>query len=346
LPEDIFARYDRNGSNDSVRRVRSVCAPVTETADRPGNLVTKLSVCIPVYNSAATVGRSIESVLAQTYPDFECLVIDDNSTDATAEVAAAFTDHRIRLVRNETNLGLVGNHNKGVRIARGQLIQFVHGDDWLLPQCLERLVPAFDSPNVGMAFARRRVETTDTSWKARYGRLDGPLQPLSPVNEGRDLVRKYLAAGGDGNPIGEPTSVMLRRGTLIAAGGFRPEVPQLSDIDAWLRVLSRSDAAFVEEELSVRWHHAGSATDQFAGRPNLDKMWVLSSLIHSDDLGSALRLRALALWLKTLAGLAKAMVGTPRAERDKRVVGFAANLRYVTTGQRLQLEWGADSNRA
>ena len=100
--------------------------------------------------------------------------------------------------------------------------------------------------------------------------------------------------------IGEPTSVMVRRETLIAAGGF-PEVPQLQDVDAWMRVLSRCDAAFVDEELSVRWHHAGSATDEFAGSTNLDKMWVLSDLIRSDELDAALRLRALALWLKALA---------------------------------------------
>ena len=179
-----------------------------------------------MYNGAATVERSIESVLAQSYRDFECVVVDNNSTDATVEKVAAFTDQRVRLVRNKTNIGLVGNHNKCVQVARGQLIQFVHSDDWLLPQCLEKLVPAFDAPNVGIAFARRRVETTDASWKARYGRLDGPLQPLSAVNDGRELVRRYLAAGGDGNPIGEPTSVMVRRETLIAAGGFRPEVPR------------------------------------------------------------------------------------------------------------------------
>ena len=304
--------------------------------------MTKLSVCLPVYNSADTVERSLESVLTQTYRDFECIVVDNNSTDGTTDKVESCTDPRVRLIRNETNIGLVGNHNKCVQVACGQLIQFVHGDDWLLPQCLEKMVPAFDAPNVGLAFARRRVETIDTSWKARYGRLDGPLQPLSAMNDGRLLVRRYLAAGGYGNPIGEPTSVMVRRETLIAAGGFRPEVPQLSDIDAWLRVLSRSDAAFIDEELAVRWHHAGSATDQFAGSPTLDKMWVLSDLIRSDELGWALRLRALSVWLKTLARSSKAMLDAPRSQRVKRVKSFAANVRYVATGQRLRFEWGAN----
>jgi glycosyltransferase involved in cell wall biosynthesis len=305
--------------------------------------VTKVSVCIPVYNSAATVERSIESVLTQTYRDFECIVVDNHSNDATVEKVAAFTDPRIRLVRNETNIGLVGNHNKCVRIARGQLIQFVHGDDWLLPHCLERLVPAFDSPNVGMAFARRRVQTTNASWKARYGRLDRPLQPLSAVNEGRELIRKYLAAGGLGNTIGEPTSVMLRRETLIAAGAFHQEVRTMADIDTWLRVLIRSDAAFVDDELTVRWHHADSATDVFAGSEILDNMWMLSHLITSAELGSVLRLRALALWLKDLARSSKEVLDAPTDQRTERLKRCARNVRYVATGQRLQFECGANA---
>lgn len=317
-------------------RRRDVDARSSNTAG-DGVFAPMVSVCIPVYNSVDTIARSIESVLAQTYPNFECLVVDDHSNDGTAEAVVAFGDPRVRLVRNDTNLGMVGNHNKCARIAHGELIQFVGGDDWLLPHCLEALVPAFESPSVGMAFARRRVETTNTWWKEHFTILDGPLQPLAPVNEGRDLVRKYLDAGGNGNPIGEPTTVMLRRATLIAAGGLPPEVPQLSDIDTWLRVLCRCEAAFVEKELSVRWHHAGSATDQFAGTTTLDKLWVLSSLVRSDSLSSALRLRAFALWLRTLAALPKLLVHTPRDRRPRSLRSFGANLRYVGTGRRIQL---------
>jgi glycosyltransferase involved in cell wall biosynthesis len=309
---------------------------VSEIKDWAGIPMVKLSVCIPVYNGATTVGRSIESVLAQSFRDFECIVLDNNSSDETAAKAEAFTDPRVRLVRNVTNIGMVGNHNKCVQIARGQLIQFVHADDWLLPRCLEKLVPAFDAPNVGLAFARRRVETTDTSWKDRYGRLDGPLQPLSQVNEGSELVRKYLAAGADGNPIGEPTSVMVRRETLIAAGGFRPEVPQLQDVDAWMRVLSRCDAAFVDDELAVRWHHSGSATDDFAGSATLDKLWVLSDIFRTYELGRAVRARALSLWLKTFVGCPAVVFQAPRDQRCQLVKSFTAQTRYLAAGQRLR----------
>ena len=95
----------------------------------------KVSVCIPVYNSADTIARSITSVLSQSYHDFECVVVDDRSTDSTAEKVEAFTDGRIRIVRNESNIGFIANHNECLRHAHGELIQFVHDDNWLLPQC-------------------------------------------------------------------------------------------------------------------------------------------------------------------------------------------------------------------
>lgn len=294
-----------------------------------------VSVCIPVYNGAESIVRSIDSVLAQTYGDFECVVVDNNSTDNTVQRVLSYSDPRIRIVRNGRNLGMVGNHNRCASVARGRLIQFLHADDWLLPNCLARLVPAFDNDSVGLAFAPRRVITTDESWSARFGRLEDPLRPLHPVNHGAELIRRYLAAGADGNPIGEPTSVMLRRETLLAAGGFRQQVPQLQDIDAWLRMLTRCDAAFIEEELTVRWHHAGTATDAFAGTETLDQMWVLSDLIHSRDLGLSLRLRALGLWGKALARCPKTMLASPRGLRLTRARGFAVQTGHLCLGRSL-----------
>jgi glycosyltransferase involved in cell wall biosynthesis len=298
-----------------------------------------VSVCIPVYNGADSIGRSIDSVLAQTYTNFECVVVDNNSSDATIARVQAYSDPRIRFVRNRTNLGLVGNHNRCLVAARGQLIQFVHADDWLLPDCLENLVPMFDHDNVGLAFAPRRVVTPDQAWKARYGRLEGTLRPLHRLNSGAELIRRYLAAGADGNPIGEPTSVMLRRETILAVGGFRPDVPQLQDIDAWLRMLTCCDAAFIDEELTVRWHHAGTATETFGGTAALDQMWVLCDLIRSKDLGMPLRLRALWLWSKALARSPMTVLATPSGQRVTRARSFAAHTRHLFATKTLPFEW-------
>jgi glycosyltransferase involved in cell wall biosynthesis len=290
----------------------------------------KVSVCIPVYNSADTIARSITSVLSQSYQDFECVVVDDHSTDSTAEKVEAFTDARIRIVRNESNIGFILNHNECLRHAKGELIQFVHGDDWLLPQCLARLVPTFEARNVGLAFAPRHVETDDMAWKARYGQLHTALEPLLPVNSGPELVRRHVLGGADGNPIGEPTCVMVRRDVQVAVGGFRPEVPQLMDIDAWLRVLARSDAAWIHEPLSVRWHHAGSMTDlhQSPGAGLIAHMWVTSALALNTDLERSIRMRAFALWTKALMRASAALV-TARNDRATRFRKLSAHIRNV-----------------
>jgi hypothetical protein len=149
-----------------------------------------------------------------------------------------------------TNLGVAEKHNKFICIARDE-VEFVHGDDWLLSHYLERLVAAFDMLNVGPA-----LETVDLSWKRRYGRLDGPSQPLSRVNGGPDLIHRFLVAGGRGNPIGE--------------------------------------------------------------------------------LGWPVRLRALTLWLRSLARACKKIVDVPKSQRHERVLDCATNVRYVATGQRLR----------
>ncbi|GCE36406.1 Glycosyltransferase PglI [Rhodococcus wratislaviensis] len=296
-----------------------------------GNSLPKVSVCIPVYDSADTVERCIDSVMSQSFRDFECVVVDNHSSDSTLAKVSRFRDGRLKVVRNEFNIGLVGNHNKCVRLAQGELIQFVHGDDWLLPHCLERLVPTFEVGNVGLAFAPRRVDTDDDVWKARYGRLHTPLEPLGPINDGRDIVKMFVLAGAEGNWIGEPTSVMFRRDLLVEVGGFRPQLPRLQDIDAWLRLLARSDAAWIDEALSVRWHHSNTYTAQHetTGAASLDHLWLLSGLARNTDLAGAVRVRASGLWTRAILGNSRAILSGPRALRVTRFRQLVAHVRVA-----------------
>jgi glycosyltransferase involved in cell wall biosynthesis len=297
-----------------------------------GFLLPKVSVCIPVYNGAETITRTITSVLSQSYQDFECVVVDNHSTDSTVEKVEAFTDARIRIVCNESNIGVAGNHNECLQQAQGELIQFVHGDDWLLPQCLQRLVPTFEAHNVGLTFTPRHVETDDTGWDAEFSQLHTALEPLLPVNSGPELVKRFLLAGAFGNMIGEPTCVMVRRDVLVTVGGFRSQAAQMMDIDAWLRVLARSDAAWINEPLSVRWHHAGSVTDlhKSPGSGLLEHLWVTSALALNTDLERSLRIRAFALWTKALMKSAAALVTTPN-DRATRLLKLSAHMRSVVS---------------
>src|ERR1051325_8445652 len=99
----------------------------------------EVSVCVPTYNGSAYVGDCLRSIQAQTFDDFEILVVDDDSDDQTWEIVAQYgkADARIRSVTNPRRLGLVGNWNRCVELSRGEWIKFVFQDDVLKRNCLE-----------------------------------------------------------------------------------------------------------------------------------------------------------------------------------------------------------------
>ena len=292
-----------------------------------------VSVCIPTYNRASTIGRCISSVLGQTYRDFECLIVDNASTDSTREEIARFDDPRIRYIRNSANIGVIGNHNRCLAEARGEVVQFVHSDDQLLPESLAKLVPHFRNPSIGLAFAPRRIETNDDEWRRQCSYLHRPLEPLSEINDGRSIIYRYLRSHASGNWIGEPTSVMVRRKTIIGVGGFSPQVGQLTDMEAWIRVLSESDAAWVDTELSIRWQHDDSVTgvNRHNGRAWLDSAWLAAGVAKNNKLDHKLRNAARCLWLREMAKAAKTVVVSSPASWRDRTSELGRHVWYVCT---------------
>ena len=108
-----------------------------------------ISVIIPTYNRAHLISRSAKSVLAQTYPDFELIIVDDGSGDNTEEIIEALADPRIRYLRHESNRGVSAARNTGIRAARGDYIAFQDSDDEWLPQKLEKQLGLFEQDNRG-----------------------------------------------------------------------------------------------------------------------------------------------------------------------------------------------------
>lgn len=234
-----------------------------------------------MYNNGATIERCLRSILEQEGVEFEIVVVDDDSSDDCAAIAATMLRPGDRLLRNEPRLGLNRNHNKCLEVARGGLIQFVHGDDRLLPGALQTLSRRFEDPSVGMAFAPRRVESDDIKWQQRYGRVHTRFRKLRDRNHGPSLVLQMVLHGAKENWIGEPTAVMFRRQLALDAGGFRTDIYQLVDVDFWLRLMLRSAVCFVPHELSVRRHTAATETTRvMATRRNvLDRQRILTWLI-------------------------------------------------------------------
>jgi glycosyltransferase involved in cell wall biosynthesis len=137
--------------------------------------LTDVSVVLPTYNRANLVGRAITSVIAQSFKDWELLVIDDGSTDETVEVVKGFVDGRVTYVRRQANGGVSAAQNEGVARARGPFISFLHSDDEFLPSKLEEQVALLES-------ARRELLRSVSSWPwsvKRWLLLGGSL--LGPV---------------------------------------------------------------------------------------------------------------------------------------------------------------------
>ena len=253
-----------------------------------------ISVCIPMYNNAATIERCLRSVLDQD-GEFELLVVDDDSSDDSVAIAAKMLRAGDRLIRNESNLGQSPNHVRCLELARGTCIQFVHGDDCLLPRALETLARCFEDPSVGLAFAPRRVVTEDLEWLRTCGTLHTNFRRLGEYSDGRSLVAQMALKGFVGNWIGEPTNVMFRRQLALDAGGIRTDLYHYGDIDLWSRLLLRSAACFVPQELSVR-HHIN--VYNFATRPWwLDRLRLLTWMMVDPASPTKIRIMSAVWWL-------------------------------------------------
>lgn len=118
----------------------------------------RVSVLIPTYNSAPFLDEAIQSVLDQTFADFELIINDNNSTDDTEEIAKKYlSDPRVSFYKNPANIGMAGNWNKLLAHAKGEYIKFLMSDDKFHPQLLEKFVPVMDQyPNVSLITSFRR----------------------------------------------------------------------------------------------------------------------------------------------------------------------------------------------
>jgi glycosyltransferase involved in cell wall biosynthesis len=206
-----------------------------------------VSVCVPSYRGATHIAAAIESVLAQTFPDFELLIVDDDSPDATAAVVARYLDPRIRFFRNERNLGAEGNWNRCLELARGRYFKLLPQDDLLAPSCLARQVAVLDadqSHQLALVFCARTI----IDGHARAFMTRGYPSRRGGSISGRSLIRSCLRRGT--NLIGEPASVLFRTGLARRVGRFDASIGYIVDLDYWFRLLLRGDAYYLPESLA------------------------------------------------------------------------------------------------
>lgn len=200
-----------------------------------------VSVVIPTYNRETVLPRALDSVLAQTYGDFEVIVVDDGSRDGTAGVMAEYVrrDGRVRYCRQSQNAGVSAARNRGIREAKGEFVAFLDSDDEWAPTKLERQIERFREANSEVGLVYCGVETV-------YG--DGGGWTFVPEHRGdvyRDLLLKNVIHTGSG--------AMVRRSVTQAVGYFNEEIPAIEDYEYWLRISRHYQFDYVQEAL-VRYH--------------------------------------------------------------------------------------------
>ena len=205
-----------------------------------------ISVCIPTYNGAKYIAQTIESILNQTFTDFEIIVSDDGSSDKTLEIVGSFNDPRIVRIDRLSKVGAEANWNNAVATASASLVKLVCQDDLLYPQCLEVEVQTMNkSENQDVSFCfHLRDFVTPNSRKLSARRVGySNLQKYSKT----EILTKVVRSGG--NPIGEPMAVTMRKLSLNSAGKFRGDY--VIDLDMWSKLSDQGSALFIEQHLSA-----------------------------------------------------------------------------------------------
>jgi glycosyltransferase involved in cell wall biosynthesis len=211
---------------------------------KPSNLAPpRVSVVMSVYNGAAYLKAAIDSILAQTFADFECIIIDDGSTDTTKKIIRSYADSRIRLVE-QTNHGLVFSLNQGLKLARADLIARMDADDISLPERLTHQV-AFLDAHPDHVLVGCGLSFIDAQGHELY---PSPLLVNDPEIRLEMLVRCPFAHG----------SVMYRHEPALQAGGYRQAAWPAEDYDLWHRLSAFGKFANLDSILfQYREHAAG-----------------------------------------------------------------------------------------
>ena len=254
----------------------------------------KVTFIIPCYKLAHLLPECIDSILKQTFRDFEILIMDDCSPDNTPEVARSFADPRVKHIRNEPNLGHLRNYNKGIGLAKGKYIWLISADDRVRgDRALEQYVQLMEAhPNVGYVFSPAVSlvdgrETEVAGWTS-HGDKDFILSG-----------RRFLSRLANCNAVAAAAG-MVRRECYEKVSVFPLDLPDMGDWFLWCVFALHYDVAYLAQPMVSYRLHEMSMTNQ------------MTSLEHfSDDLGVRWRMKRLAeearskplsrLWLKSVA---------------------------------------------
>jgi len=199
-----------------------------------------VSLIIPCYNGESFVRESLDCALGQTWPNVEVVVVDDGSTDRSAEILREYGD-RVRVV-NQVNRGLPAARNSGIHISRGEFLCFLDVDDYLSPQFAQTMAEALMSSGAAVAYC---------GWQniGARGRSNDPYVP--PDYEAGNKLESFLCSASPW-PV---HAAMVRAEVLRETGGFNESLPTCEDYEFWLRVALTRPIVRVPQVMAFYRHH-------------------------------------------------------------------------------------------
>ena len=243
----------------------------------PAATTPKISVCIDSFNYGRFLPEAIDSVLAQTFADFEVIILDDCSTDDSFEIAKQYAerDRRIIARRNCQNLGMVKNRNACLALARGEYVKWLHADDFLCStDALAKMAAALDGNHAVSLVASARRIVDEKSRPIETWSCFAEQRPLA----GTTVINRCLFE--QRNLIGGPSAVMFRRAQ--AGRGFDEKFFVMADLEMWFHLLEQGCFSYVQEPLCAFRSHGRQQTekDKTSLAPALENRELLHRYLH------------------------------------------------------------------
>ena len=263
----------------------------------------KVSFIVPCYNLAHLLAECVNSILVQTYENFEVLIMDDCSPDNTPDIAQSFQDPRVFHIRNERNLRHLANYNKGIQMARGMYVWLISADDRLRsPLALEQFVTILDQhPDAGFVFCpavglEHGVETGLLAY-SHQGASDA-------IFDGKLFLRKLLNCN-----IVVAASAMARKKCYVDLSMFPLDLPYAGDWYIWCLFALHHDVAYIAEPMANYRQHSQAITNLLKKEDN--------QILFQDCISVLMRIReaASAIGQDSISGLCEQQVARSYAEK-------------------------------
>lgn len=227
----------------------------------------KVTVLMSVYNGEKYLNESIDSMLGQTFKDFEFLIINDGSTDKTAEILKSYNDPRIRIINNEKNIGLTKSLNKGLRLTRGEYIARQDADDISMPERLEKEVEFLEMHQDYAVVGTFTKIINENSEILSF--LERPIEDLK--------IKEFFKKD---NCIVHGSS-MIRKACLLDVGFYNELMIRSQDYELWLRLSKKYRLANIDKYLYMWRKHDDNIEAKFIGE---QKIFVILAMVKHDVL--------------------------------------------------------------